>query len=148
MDERLGYTDDAAFPGGRRPSRGVAVLYRRTLDGRDQLLTMSYTLEPLGRVQFNPQTEVPFVPPDTFERLYDGSMSTDPSDYGLLSQVELELGFDAATEEYTLTALNEEDEWAVERGQIVVVARKNERWTRAGPTGTPTSTPGRSSRSG
>jgi len=126
LDERLGYTDDAAFQGGRRPSRGAAVLYRRTLDGRDQLLTMSYTLEPLGRVRFDAQDEVPFVPPDTFERLYE-SMSTDPAEYGLLSQVELELGFVEATKRYTLTALNEEDEWAVERGQIVIVASKDDR---------------------
>jgi len=120
LDERIGYTRDEAFQGGRRPSRGVAQLFRRTLDGRDQLMSISYTLEPLGRVQYDPSTEIPFVPPDTYARLYDTTQM--PANYGLLSQVTLTLGYDEARG-YTLTAMAVQDEWALERGQILVVAR-------------------------
>lgn len=119
LSERLAYRDDEAFPGGRRPSRGAALLYRRTLDGRDQLMSISYTLEALGRVNFDPQTELPFVPPDTFARLYDTSQ--DVNAYGLFSQVELELGHDANIDRYIIMAKRSQDEWAVEKDQYVVV---------------------------
>jgi hypothetical protein len=120
LTERLSYREDDSFPGGRRPSRGVAVLFRQTLDGRNQLMTLPYTLEPLGRVSFDEDTELPFVPPETFDRLY--STSNDSAEYGLLQQVELELGYDPATMRYTLTAPDAADNWAIQKDQRLVVS--------------------------
>lgn len=124
LDERLSTTTDDAFPGGRRPARGVSLLYRTTLDGRDQLMTVAYTLEPLGRVAFDPATERAFVPPESFDRLY--SSTQDPAAYGLFSQVELELGYDVNLARYTLTSTDPVDDWAVEKDQQVIVCSVND----------------------
>ena len=120
LRERLATTADTAFPGGQRPSRAVSVFYRRTLDGRDQLMTVAYTLEPLGRVTIDPQTEVAFVPPESFDRLYMSNTQI-PSEYGLFSQVTLELGYDVNLGRYTLSATRAEDEWAVAKDQHIIV---------------------------
>jgi len=123
FDERIAYTPDASFPGGQRPTSGVALLFKRG-ERTDQLLSISYTMEPLGRVDFDPSSnELPFVPPDTFERLYDASPD-DPSQYGLFTQVELELAYDPALENYVVRA-DPDDEWAIQKGQIVVIASRN-----------------------
>ncbi len=123
FDERIAYTPDPSFPGGKRPTSGVALLFKRGAQ-TDQLLSISYTMEPLGRLDFDPSSnDLPFVPPDTYERLYDTSPD-DPSQYGLLSQVELELAYDPALENYLVRA-DVADEWAIQKGQIIVIASRN-----------------------
>ncbi len=119
LSERLAYTPDDAVPGGQRPTGGVAMLFRRTESG-NELMTISYAIEPLGRLDFNPQgNELPFVPPDTFERLYD--TSNDPDQHGLLSQVELDLEYDETTQRYVLLA-DADEEWAIQRGQLLIIS--------------------------
>ena len=120
LSERLSYREDANFPGGRRPDRGVALLFRQTLAGDSELMTLSYGLEPLGRVRFDEDAELPFVPPETFDRLY--STSNDPASYGLLQQVELDLGYDPNIRRYTLTAADAADNWAIQKDQRIIVS--------------------------
>jgi len=123
FEERIEYTPDDAFPGGQRPTGGVALLFKRGVS-TDQLMAVSYSLEPLGRVQFNPLANAhPFVPPDSFARLYD--TSNNPAQHGLFSQVQLDLAYDPALETYVVRA-DEEDEWAIQKGQILIIGARNE----------------------
>lgn len=125
LDERLAYTRDDAFPGGRRPTNGVALLFRRGANA-NEIMTISYALEPLGRVEFDPESDIaPFVPPDTFPRL--DSTGVSPDQYGLLSQVPLEVEYDSTLDEYVVRA-DPDEEWAIQKGQILVIgARSNQR---------------------
>lgn len=111
LSDRLVYAPDATAPGGRRPTIGFAVLYRK-FDAQSQVALFSYTLTP-------PSGSAVYVPPETPGDDTDG---TQP--FGApLSQVSATLGWDETRQEYYFETLTPEASWVLEPGQELLVGQ-------------------------
>ncbi|MDX2114359.1 MAG: prepilin-type N-terminal cleavage/methylation domain-containing protein [Planctomycetota bacterium] len=102
-DRTLSRLDETA-PGGRRPDQAYSVLYRRGVTA-SQAMVVTYQLTPASSAAV-------YTPP---ERPSDLS-----SNRGPIRRVSLELRQNPDTEEYFVRTDSNEDQWALEPGQILV----------------------------
>ena len=115
LNDRLQYVDDDAVPGGRRPVMGYTLLTRVAGD-TSQLAIFTYEMEPLSAPTVDIVTKPILVPPET-EALYN-------ADNGLLRKAKLELGFESSTGKFYVVPVDPDmDDWAVERGQLLLVEK-------------------------
>ncbi|RMD60003.1 MAG: hypothetical protein D6824_10155, partial [Planctomycetota bacterium] len=112
LNDRLIYVEDAQMPGGRRPMLGYTLLSRQ-IQGVAQLAIFTYELEPLSAPRVDVKRFPIFFPPER------------PQDYsnkqGLLREVEMTLGWDANTGQFFVEPRKQEEEWAIDRGQLLLV---------------------------
>lgn len=109
LSDRVAYEADDSRQSGRRASAGATVLYRVAPSGRSQFITITYTVDPLGR-------EGAFVPPE-FAAVTGPQATT-----GLLRITSgYDLGYDVERSSYYLLWDESTPDDALEVGDILVV---------------------------
>lgn len=105
LTDRVIARPDPAAPDGRTPEQCYSVLYRRTATASEAVVA-AYALVPTA-------SGVRFVPPETFR---DIERNDSP-----IRQVMLTLKYDRDVDQYYLRTTLDDDLWAIQPGQVVLV---------------------------
>lgn len=114
INDRTQYIPSESVPGGRLPVMGYHPLYREA-NGQGEVAIITYSLRPLSAPRNRPD-ELPYFPPDTAADF--------AQDEAVLREVEVTLGQDTDGN-YYITAVDEENEWIVQSGQILIMSSIN-----------------------
>jgi len=115
VNDRVLTIPSDTVPGGRLPVMGYSVLFR-TLNVGVETTIFTYALTPLSAPR-NDLDEQPFIPPDTRQDFQD--------DRSVLREIEVELARDQNTGQYYITTVDEEDDWVLSGGQVLVMSSKD-----------------------
>lgn len=100
---------DPTAPGGTRPDLAYSLLYRTT-DSGSQMVVYTYQLTP-------PSSSAQFIPPEREQDYSSSNEYTRPP----IRLARLELRYDTVLQQYYVTPEDQEAEWALEPGQVLLV---------------------------